>query len=232
MIHTLIDWYRLIARAIFVSPKWRLSNAALTICALSIFAIAAQAGAAPIHRSASPIKDSSGRVEVIVDFDFDPDTDVEFDDKITDGQYKRWSGHRTKAIKFLDSFEKRYGIERSGMTSWTTTSMTAFVTSEQLDAIIRDKRVTLATENEFQKYSSFFVASDSIVPGSTGQSSSWGWSLTTSTTPLSILRGYEVGTGLRSCAGRRVRRTNGSCARLSSCRRQVSARFIPISPTR
>ncbi len=62
--------------------------------------------------------------------------------------------------------------------------MTAYVTSEQLDSITRDKRVVLVTENEPQRYSSFFVAPDLIVSGSTGESASWGWALTTNMTPL------------------------------------------------
>ena len=52
--------------------------------------------------------------------------------------------------------------------------MTAYVTSKQLDAITRDKRVVLVTENEPQRYSSFFVAPDLIVSGSTGEPGSPG----------------------------------------------------------
>ena len=121
--------------------------------------------AATVHRSSAPIKDVAGRVEVIVDFDFDPDTDREFDEAIADAEYKPWSGHRSKAIKFLNQFQKKHGVERSGMTSWTTTSLTAYVTSKQLDAIVRDKRVTLVTENESQRYSAFSRQPIRLFPG-------------------------------------------------------------------
>ena len=172
--------------------------------------------AATVHRSSAPIRDVAGWVEVIVDFDFDPDRDTEFDEVIADAEYKPWAGHRKKAIKFLAKFEKKYGVKRSGMTSWTTTSMTAYVTSEQLDSITRDNRVVLVTENEQQSYSSFFVASDSIVAGSTGESASWGWALTTNMNPL--LAGsserlvYVIDSGIANHADLNVhKRTNVAC---------------------
>jgi subtilisin family serine protease len=155
-------------------------------------------------------------VEVIVDFDFDPDKDKEFDEVIADADYKPWAGHRTKAIKFLNQFQKKYGLERSGMTSWTTTSLTAYVTGKQLDAITRDKRVVLVTENEPQRYSAFFAATDSIVPGTTGESSAWGWKVTTNNTPL--LAGaserlvYVIDSGIANHADLNVfKRTNVAC---------------------
>ena len=189
--------------------------------------------AATVHRSAAPIKDVAGRVEVIVDFDFDPDRDTEFDEAITDAEYKPWAGHRKKAIKFLAKFEKKYGVKRSGMTSWTTTSMTAYVTSEQLDSITRDNRVVLVTENEHQSYSSFFVASDSIVSGSTGESASWGWALTTNMNPL--LAGsserlvYVIDSGIANHADLNVyKRTNVACGTgVENCSDGTSADQYP-----
>jgi hypothetical protein len=199
-----------------LSKKLYACKKMLALSALTFCMLAANAEAAAVHRSTSPIKDSSGRVEVIVDFDFDPDTDTEFDEIIAEAEYKPWSGHRPKAIKFLTKFQKKYGVERSGMTSWTTTSMTAYVTTEQLDSITRDKRVVLVTENEPQRYSSFFVAPDLIVSGSTGESASWGWPLTTNMTPL--LAGaserlvYVIDAGIANHADLNVsKRTNVAC---------------------
>lgn len=171
---TLNNRYQLTADIPLLGKKLYAWRAMLALCASSVCLLATDAAAATVHRSSSPIKDSSGRVEVIVDFNFDPDTDAEFDEFIDEAEYKKWAGHRTKAIKFLNQFQKKYGVERSGMTSWTTSSMTAYVTSEQFNSIVRDKRVVRVTENEQQRYSSFFVAPDSIVSGSTGESSSWG----------------------------------------------------------
>ena len=62
--------------------------------------------------------------------------------------------------------------------------MTAFVSAEQVGQISRDKRVKLVTENQPQQFSAFFTASDSIVPGASGESYSWGWKVTTSNTML------------------------------------------------
>ena len=216
MIRTLNDCYCPLTPLPFPNKKLRLFKWVLAICALPFCVLATDAAAAIVHRSASPIKDSSGRVEMIVDFNFDPDADTEFDESITDAEYKPWAGHRTKSIKFLNQFQKQYGVERSGMTSWTTTSMTAYVTSEQFDAMTRDKRVSLATENEVQTYSSFFVASDAIVSGSTGESSSWGWQLTTNNTPLSADSSqrlvYVIDAGIADHADLNVyKRTNVAC---------------------
>ncbi len=171
---------------------------------------------------------------MIVDFDFDPDTDKEFDEVISDTEYKPWSGHRTKAIKFLNQFQKRYGVERTGMTSWTTTSLTAYVTSKQFDQIIRDKRVLIVTENEQQRYSGFFVSSDSIVPGSTGESASWGWGLTTNNT--SLLAGsserlvYVIDSGIANHADLNVvKRTNVACGTgAENCSNGTSTDQYPV----
>ena len=213
---TLNNRYQLTADIPLLGKKLYAWRAMLALCASSVCLLATDAAAATVHRSSSPIKDSSGRVEVIVDFNFDPDTDAEFDEFIDEAEYKKWAGHRTKAIKFLNQFQKKYGVERSGMTSWTTSSMTAYVTSEQFNSIVRDKRVVRVTENEQQRYSSFFVAPDSIVSGSTGESSSWGWALTTNTTPL--LAGssdrlvYVIDAGIANHADLNVyKRTNVAC---------------------
>ena len=208
--------YQLTADITLLGRKLHACKKVLALSAVTFSMLATSAEAASVHRSKSPIKDSSGRVEVIVDFDFDPDTDTEFDEFIDDAEYKKWTGHRPKAIKFLAKFQKKYGVERSGMTSWTTTSMTAYVTSAQLDSITRDKRVVLVTENEPQRYSSFFVAPDLIVSGSTGESSSWGWALTTNMTPLpagtSERLVYVIDSGIANHVDLNVyKRTNVAC---------------------
>jgi hypothetical protein len=121
---------------------------------------------APIHRSAKPIKDAQDRVEVIVDFDFDADKDKEFDDTISTDEERKWDGRKPKVIKFLNFFEKKYGLSRNGMTSWAKVSMTGFVTEAQLSKLSKDKRVTLVNENEYQSFSAFFSANDVITAGS------------------------------------------------------------------
>lgn len=194
----------------------RLATTALALGTLPMCFVAADAAAAPIHKASQPIKDSAGRTEVIVDFNFDPQTDITLNDVISNIEYKPWAGHQLKAIKFLNQFEKKYVMERSGMTSWTTTSMTAYVTSEQMQLIAKDQQVALVTENQPQKFSSFFVASDSIVSGSTGESVSWGWKLTTNNNFLpagsSERLVYVIDGGIADHADLNVfKRTNVAC---------------------
>jgi hypothetical protein len=143
------------------------------------------------------------------DFDFDPDKDREFDETISTAEEKKWDGHRPKSIKFLNFFEKKYGLSRNGMTSWTTTSMTGFVTEAQIEKIARDKRTTLITENAYQTFS----ANDVIT---SGESSSWGWSHTTNNTVLnagvSERRVYVIDSGVAAHDDLNViYRTNVAC---------------------
>jgi subtilisin family serine protease len=160
-----------------------------------------------------PIKDAQGRIEMIVDFDFDPDIDTEYDELISDSDSKRWFGHRTKSIKLLNHYESKYGFRRHGMTSHTKTSLTGFLSVTQVEKLARDKRVSLITENESVAFSSFFLASDSI---SSSESKSWGWALTTNNNVLdastSERRVYVVDSGVADHVDLNVvQRTNVSC---------------------
>ncbi len=77
-------------------------------------AVTADGAAAPIHRSAKPIKDAACRIEIIVDFDFNADTDPEFDDTIANDVAARWPGQRPRSIKFLNQMEQKYGLTGTG----------------------------------------------------------------------------------------------------------------------
>ncbi len=85
---TLNSCYQLIADMPQLGKKLYACKKILALCALPVCIFATAAAATTVHRSSSPITDSSGRVEVIVDFDFDPDTDTEFDEFIDDVEYR------------------------------------------------------------------------------------------------------------------------------------------------
>jgi Subtilase family len=172
---------------------------------------------APIHRATEPIQDDQGRVEVIVDFEFDPDKDPEFTDDISDEEAGFWKAHRPRSVKLINQFERKYGLSRVGMTSWTTTSMTGFVTEAQIEKIAKDKRVTLITENRRVQTSGFFSTSDQIT---TGESRSWGWRLTNNNTVLNagapLRRVYVIDSGVAAHDDLNVwGRTNVACGLLS-----------------
>jgi subtilisin family serine protease len=186
---------------------------------------------APIHRAAEPIKDALGRTEVIIDFNFDPSTDTEFDGTLTTPEELKWKSHQPKTVKFLNRYESRYGLTMSGMNSWTKSSLVGFVTQDQLEKLAKDKRVTLITENEYHEHSGFFTASDSIT---TGESSSWGWSLTTSNTTLnagsSERRIYLIDSGVALHDDLNVvRRVNVACGTgVENCSTSTSTDAYPV----
>jgi hypothetical protein len=90
---------------------------------------------------------------MIIDFDFEPHRDTEFEPRPSAEDEKKWEQHQGKVINLLKHYEKKYGFERTGMTSWVKTSATAFLTPKQVDLLSKDKRVTLLTENSFDEFS-------------------------------------------------------------------------------
>jgi subtilisin family serine protease len=110
---------------------------------------------------------------------------------------QKWGGNQARAVNFLNSIEKEIDAKRGGMTSWTKVSMTLFVDQTDLAKLARHPKVRLITENAQESFSQFFVASDTIT---TGESRSWGWSLTTNNTVLpassSERRVYVIDSGV------------------------------------
>jgi subtilisin family serine protease len=186
---------------------------------------------APIHRAEQPIKDAQGRVEVIVDLDFNADKDTEFSNELTTPEELKWDGHRGKTVKFLNKFEKKYGLSRSGMTSWTVASMTGFVTEAELQKIAKDKLVKLITENERVTPSAFFQATDTVL---NGESYSWGWKLTNNNFVLnagtSPRRVYVIDGGIADHDDLNVvERTNVACGTgVRNCSTGLSNDQFPV----
>ena len=115
--------------------------------------IAANGKDAQIHRSQHPITDAQGRVQMIIDFDFDPKSDTEFPHGTSPADEKKWDQHQGKIVNLLNQYEKLYGFTRSGMTSWAKVSATAYLDTTQIDKLVKDKRVSLLTENQFENFS-------------------------------------------------------------------------------
>jgi hypothetical protein len=117
---------------------------------------------------------------MVVDLDFDPATDTEFSDSVTKFDEKKRDKHQGKVVNLLNHYEKKYGFERGGMTSWAKVSATAFLTNDQVAKLANDKRVTLLSENEIQTSSAIASPpppwSDTTVLSETR---SWGWHATT-----------------------------------------------------
>jgi hypothetical protein len=152
--------YKVIAIMLFAPPPAAKQALVTTLCSrVSRFSIATFGsvllavnfvhavkpadGIAPIHRAEKPIKDGQGRIEMIVDFDFEPHKDTEFAPRASPEDEKKWDKHQGKVVNLLNQYEKKYEFSRSGMTSWVKISATAFLTPEQIEQLSRDKRVTL-----------------------------------------------------------------------------------------
>lgn len=174
---------------------------------------------APIHRANQPIKDAEGRVEMIIDFDFDIKGDDEFSNEISAQDAKRWDKHQGKFVNLLAQYERQYGFSRSGMTSWAKFSATAFLDSKQIEKLAKDKRVTLLTENEALElsaappYANFTVGNEFR---------SWGYQATNGKSGYSFANGRDVyiidaGVAFHSDLPNVVSRVNVACGSGGNC---------------
>lgn len=114
---------------------------------------------APYLRAAQPITDTAGRVQVVIDF-----TDGAADEFIaelpppnnarSDGIQEKKFFHRPKVLKLVEHYEKTYGFTRTGMTSWVGSSVTGFLSVDQINRIQADGAVRLISDNARSKFSS------------------------------------------------------------------------------
>lgn len=56
--------------------------------------------------------------------------------------------HQPKVLKLIEHYEKQYDFARTGMTSWVGNSVTAYLTTEQIEKISEDSAVRSVSENE------------------------------------------------------------------------------------
>ena len=161
-----------------------ISTAALI--AIAATTTTALAGA-PYVKSAKQITDEEGRVQVIIDFA--NDAHLKYPDKITvlprtkqDGEDKPIEFfHNPKTEALVADFEKAYGLERTGMTSWVGNSVTAFLTPEQVTRIQDDARVKTIFDDVADRFSGDPTPQPSGSPGTAiwgdtvgAETTSWG----------------------------------------------------------
>jgi Subtilase family len=103
------------------------------------------------HKAAKPIVDKQGRTRVIVDFTdeaylaYPLDLLINFDPKKDTQQ--------PQALALIKEYEQRYGFVREGVTTWVGASVTAFLTTNQIERLKADRNVKLITDDEFQPFS-------------------------------------------------------------------------------
>ena len=123
-------------------------------------------GLVPYHQAREAIVDAKGRTRVIVDF-VDEAQDAYLEAASED--VKRFvpgrDRHNQITLRLIEDYERRFGIEpvyrtnakgepeRSNLTTWVGASLTAYLTSEQIDGLRRDKNVRLVTQDGPIKFS-------------------------------------------------------------------------------
>lgn len=107
--------------------------------------------AATHHKAAKPIVDGQGRTRVIVDFTdeaylaYPRDLLINFDPKKDTQQ--------PQALALIKEYEQRFGFVREGLTTWIGASVTAFLTTRQVEQLLADRNVRLITDDEYQQFS-------------------------------------------------------------------------------
>lgn len=123
-------------------------NAVRAAFALAALLIAGSALAQATYLpTAKPIRDEQGRTAVIIDFKSDAHQRYKIPltirplTKADVNQEEIKFFHNPNAEALVADVERQYGFERTGMTSWVARSVTAFLTSEQIEQMLRDDRV-------------------------------------------------------------------------------------------
>ena len=129
---------------------------------------------------AKPITDEQGRVEVIIDFA--DDAHMKYPGALPtmptkenfEARSKGEFFHTEKTLALVTDFEKRYGLKRTGMTSWVGNSLTAFVEAETIKRLQADPLVKQISQNQLDRSSSIDPSywNDTTVSG--GELISWG----------------------------------------------------------
>lgn len=129
------------------------SAALLAISALvASFAVAAKAPYLQVERQ---IRDKSGRISVIVDF---VENAHETYPGVTPATPKRVANavpffHRPQVDNLIADYERRFGFERSSATSWVGSSVTAYLTTNQIEVLRSDPLVLQISQDTFSDLS-------------------------------------------------------------------------------
>ncbi len=165
-----------------------LTRSAALIAISTLVASFAVAAKAPYHAATKPIKDDQGRVQVIIDFT--DDAHMQYPGRLPVLPPRAASAaeaatakpveffHTEKTLALVTDFEKRYGFQRTGMTSWVGNSVTARLPSDVIERLRDEKLVKQVSEDEYHRFS---AAQTNVMPaGGWGNSSnnnewtSWG----------------------------------------------------------
>jgi len=131
---------------------------------------------APYAPADQPFVDAEGRTRVVIDFL--PGSERSYLDaaqprprtRENDDGRKIEFFHRPQAAALVADYERRYGFEKQGMTSWTGVSVTAYLTPEQIERLQQDEAVRKVSDDTRVEFSAF-PFSDST---SGGETTSWG----------------------------------------------------------
>jgi hypothetical protein len=156
---------------------------------------------------------------MIIDFDFDLKEDTEFEHTISPEDARKWDKHQGKVVNLIGHYEKKFGFTRSGMTSWAKVSATAFLDDKQIDKLVKDKRVTLLTENEYISFSANPPYGNSVVGN---EFRSWGYQATNGKSGYSPASGRDVyvidgGVAVHTDLPNVASRVNVSCGSGGNC---------------
>ena len=142
--------------------------AANVLGVITLFAAAALSATAlaraPYLKADKPIIDDQGRVQVIIDFT--DDAHLLFAGRLPILPARAASAaeasttkpieffHTEKALALVAEFEKRYGFNRIGMTSWVGNSVTTAIPVDVIETLRTEKLVKQISQDENHKFSS------------------------------------------------------------------------------
>lgn len=192
-----------------------LTRSAALIAISTLVASFAVAAKAPYHAATKPIKDDQGRIQVIIDFTDDAHLSFPGDlppqaraDAAPSKDAKFF--HQPKVLSLVEHYEKSYGFQRSGMTSWVGSSVTAYLTRDVVEKLLLDPLIKMVTENETSSLSTLWQ--DTSV---NGELRSWGWTAMNGKSKLagSSRRVYVIDGGVaeHSDLPNVIRRINVAC---------------------
>lgn len=180
----------------FLSALIRVAFSATLTLGLGLTAHAA----APYARTDQPFVDRDGRTRVVIDLL--PGVEKTYPDaaqraprtKQNDDGRKIEFFHRPQVEALVADFEKRHEFQRTGMTSWVGSSITAFLSPDQIARLLQDPAVRKVSDDTAVEFSSF-PYSDST---SGGETTSWGHSAVSGQTKSSgnARKGYVMDTGV------------------------------------
>ena len=133
----------------------------LCVCAAALAALVGANAFAfagpPYLKAEKPIFDEQGRKQVIIDFTYD--AHLKYPGVLPvlparDALTKPTTFFPPeKTLALLSDYEKRYGFERSGMTSWIGNSVTAFVSAQTVAKLLDDPLVTQVSNDTGNMFS-------------------------------------------------------------------------------